>query len=516
MKLERNYEPTPLNDVAIRYKRELGIRADSLDIVAAMHDGMVATVKMDGELNAMHYKTGKATLANNGKRTRTDCPPTKEMVKLMPKLGIRSAVFMGELYAIGEDGGRIPFGDVQHIILKPTEAEEEQMRFAIFDVIQINGRMVRDNYWKRLALVTNLVKGSHYIHPVIAARVDSNLLRDMWQKEVLTKRMEGLVIHSKGRIVKVKVTTPQSVVVIGVVPGKGRTKGSMGSLVVAYMDSNGDFRYAGRVGTGFTDADRKAWWDFMKNNKVDEGKLGGKKTYMVRPIKVIEIASEAINISDREVLTFTNIYSVQSFKKPCGVGSKPRFLRIEEEKQVSRRTVGLGQVPDWEGEDDTRSNPIEIIDLTLLNPGLIKRFVSYMDASPREQQMEAMEAIGLSGEDKINPPLDTAVMTELPFCITPSDPLYGAYTDTVLGPALLEGWSYGASTGAFARGPKREVPIIATGENPPRANILSCPEDGENLVYYGRGHTPAERGVMVYRCPKCNRAYRKRRPGGGD
>jgi bifunctional non-homologous end joining protein LigD len=53
---------------------------------------------------------------------------------------------------------------------------------------------------------------------------------------------------------KVKVRRHQEFVVGGWAQGEGRREGMLGSLLIGYYDK-GDLRYAGRVGTGFTEAE---------------------------------------------------------------------------------------------------------------------------------------------------------------------------------------------------------------------------------------------------------------------
>jgi bifunctional non-homologous end joining protein LigD len=52
---------------------------------------------------------------------------------------------------------------------------------------------------------------------------------------------------------KVKVRPQQEFVVGGWASGEGRRRDTMGSLLIGYHDRDGALRYAGRVGTGFTE-----------------------------------------------------------------------------------------------------------------------------------------------------------------------------------------------------------------------------------------------------------------------
>jgi bifunctional non-homologous end joining protein LigD len=55
--------------------------------------------------------------------------------------------------------------------------------------------------------------------------------------------------------VKVKNIKRQELVVGGWLPGEGSRRGSLGALLVGYHDEAGSLRYAGRVGSGFSDAE---------------------------------------------------------------------------------------------------------------------------------------------------------------------------------------------------------------------------------------------------------------------
>ena len=53
--------------------------------------------------------------------------------------------------------------------------------------------------------------------------------------------------------IKIKNFLDLEVVIVGWTPGAGRREGSVGSLLLAVPDADGRLRYAGKVGTGFTD-----------------------------------------------------------------------------------------------------------------------------------------------------------------------------------------------------------------------------------------------------------------------
>jgi bifunctional non-homologous end joining protein LigD len=72
---------------------------------------------------------------------------------------------------------------------------------------------------------------------------------------------------------KVKVRRHQEVVVGGWLPGEGNRSGRLGALLVGYHDAAGDggpLRFAGRVGTGFSDAELGRLGDRLEALATDE------------------------------------------------------------------------------------------------------------------------------------------------------------------------------------------------------------------------------------------------------
>lgn len=99
----------------------------------------------------------------------------------------------------------------------------------------------------------------HHIYP-LCPDVDLRLLVGRWSCidsadvrslfEQYHPRYEGLVIQADGCHYKVKGEETHDVPVTGVVPGNGKHAGRMGALMTP----------KGKVGTGFTDAEREQVW----------------------------------------------------------------------------------------------------------------------------------------------------------------------------------------------------------------------------------------------------------------
>jgi len=117
----------------------------------------------------------------------------------------------------------------------------------------------------------------------------------------------------------------------------------MGAFLTAFYDGT-NFRYAGKVGTGFTDKERKEWLRWAKDNEV-EGPLSG--IVWVPPVKVIEVGAERVHISEDKSFVFKG--NKWSFGEELKTGKliKGRFIRVRDDKTVTERNLRLEQIPNW-------------------------------------------------------------------------------------------------------------------------------------------------------------------------
>ena len=79
--------------------------------------------------------------------------------------------------------------------------------------------------------------------------------RDLFWEGIVAKKADST--YQPGRRshswIKIKNFRDLEVVIVGWKPGAGRRAGSLGSMLLAVPDADGELRYAGKVGTGFTD-----------------------------------------------------------------------------------------------------------------------------------------------------------------------------------------------------------------------------------------------------------------------
>jgi bifunctional non-homologous end joining protein LigD len=131
----------------------------------------------------------------------------------------------------------------------------------LFDLLWLDGHSLLDlRYDERRAKLLELdLQGATWQTPAHhvgdgAAMLEASRAQGL--EGILAKRLDGT--YAPGRRsqgwVKVKNFRRIDVVVGGWLPGEGRRGGRLGALLIGFYE-DGELRYAGRVGTGFTESE---------------------------------------------------------------------------------------------------------------------------------------------------------------------------------------------------------------------------------------------------------------------
>jgi len=219
--------------------------------------------KWDGVRAIAYVDEGGIRLLSRNDRDVTVSYP--ELRAVGAPLGGRRAVVDGEIVAF-DDGGRPSFGALQqrmHVI-DPSKAErlagQVPVAYLVFDVLFLDDAMTTQApYRERRVLLEGLgLGGDHVAVPPSFDGPGSEVMeasRRQGLEGVVAKRASST--YQPGRRsrewIKVKHARTQEVVVVGWAPGRGRRQGAVGALLLGLPDDGG-ITYAGRVGTGFTDA----------------------------------------------------------------------------------------------------------------------------------------------------------------------------------------------------------------------------------------------------------------------
>ena len=189
-----------------------------------------------------------------------------ELQPLADSIGPTTAVLDGEIVAIDEQG-RSNFQRLQsrmHLRDASTVARvasQVPVTFMIFDLLWFDGHQLTElAYAERRSLLDRLgARGGAWDTPPsgLDGDVAFTTSAQLGFEGVVAKRLESP--YESGRRSqswrKVKHQRRQEFVVGGWVPGQGGRANRIGALLLGVYDVDGALRYAGKVGTGFNDAE---------------------------------------------------------------------------------------------------------------------------------------------------------------------------------------------------------------------------------------------------------------------
>lgn len=223
-------------------------------------------IKWDGVRALVSSEPGRIRIESRNGRDITASYP--ELRALNRALSHHRAILDGEIVAFDEDG-RPSFGRLQQRMHLTNEsqvrrrAQEVPVVLVLFDLLWLDGHsLMHLPYDERRARLEALeLTGPNWQTPA-AHHGDGAALLEATARQGL----EGLIAKRRdspyepgrrsGAWIKVKNVNRQEVVIAGWLPGEGRRASRIGALVVGVHDETdppSPLRYAGRVGTGFTD-----------------------------------------------------------------------------------------------------------------------------------------------------------------------------------------------------------------------------------------------------------------------
>ena len=189
-----------------------------------------------------------------------------EVAELTELLDGHSAVLDGEIVVL-DDHGVTSFSRLQQRMNLAGARDIARMRrempvqYWLFDVLWLDGvSLLRKRYDDRRRVLEALPLSGEVcrVPEQLGGSVEEALqgsVRRKWEG-IVAKRADSQYMPGRRSRTwfKMKNFRTREVVVVGWRPGAGRREGGVGSLLVAVPDGRGGLRYAGKVGTGFTDA----------------------------------------------------------------------------------------------------------------------------------------------------------------------------------------------------------------------------------------------------------------------
>jgi bifunctional non-homologous end joining protein LigD len=214
-----------------------------------------------------------------------------DVAKALAALDLSDTILDGELVAFG------PNGAPSFHALQNTSGP---VSYLVFDVLRLDGTDVtgapysaRRHALEELGLDDGAVRVPPVFEGALTEAVEAS--RELGLEGVVAKRTDSLYRPGKRSAawVKLKHLNAQEAVIVGWRPGSGNRASTLGSLLLAVPDGD-DWRYAGRVGSGFSD---KALKDLQrrlaplarKTPPVDVPRADAKDAEWVRPALVGEV-----------------------------------------------------------------------------------------------------------------------------------------------------------------------------------------------------------------------------------
>jgi bifunctional non-homologous end joining protein LigD len=221
-------------------------------------------LKFDGVRVLAYCEPGRVRLESRNLRDVSSQYPEVTRA-LREALGAREALLDGEVVAF-DDAGRPDFQLLQRRMHLASDAAvrrrmaDTPATYVVFDVLHLDGRSLLDLPYTerrdRLDLIA-LGSGPHLQAPANHrgdGRALLELTRDRGLEGLVAKRLESPYVPGRRsqEWIKVKNVRTTELIVGGWLPGQGGRHGRIGALLVGYH-VDGELRYGGRVGTGFTD-----------------------------------------------------------------------------------------------------------------------------------------------------------------------------------------------------------------------------------------------------------------------
>lgn len=316
--------------------------------------------KMDGEFTALSFQDGEAICLNPGGTVRVNLPWLQEAAECLAAAGIKQALVMGEMYVATESDRRPRVHDVVKVARQPKSEEElRRLRFAAFDIVQVNGEAAPETFDACWQLLIKWFDGGELIHPVeTQAAQDAAGIDKIFYSWVEKEGAEGLVARSDtAGMYKIKPRHNLDAAVIGFTEASDDRQGLLHDLLLAVGRSDGSLHVLSRVGGGFSDDQRRELLSDLKDMTVDSEYTEVNSDHvayqMVAPEWVIEISyldlvSQTTRGApvNRMVLSYDREDTEYRVVRRLPLASviSPQFIRRREDKRVTPSDVRIDQV----------------------------------------------------------------------------------------------------------------------------------------------------------------------------
>lgn len=219
-------------------------------------ESWVHEIKFDGYRFLAHIQKGRVSLITRNGKDWTDKFPGIE--KAFEALPVESAIVDGELVAL-DDQGVSRFQLLQNSL---DGRANPLLAFFAFDLLYLNGYSLKKaSLADRKSQLRNVMQALPSGSPLRFSEHFTESGEDVWEKAcqmglegIISKDLTVTYEEKRSKAwVKVKCSARQEFVIGGFTEPSGSRQG-FGALLVGYYNDQDKLVYAGKVGTGFTDA----------------------------------------------------------------------------------------------------------------------------------------------------------------------------------------------------------------------------------------------------------------------
>jgi len=316
-------------------------------------------IKWDGVRAIAYSQPGRLRLESRNLNDITSRYP--ELARLNRALGSHSAVLDGEIVCF-DANGQPSFRALQHRMHIASEAtakrlaQDAPVTYVVFDLLWLDGHalMGLDYEQRRQQLVALELTGERWQTPdrVIghgAALLEASAAQRL--EGIIAKRLDSR--YEPGRRtdawIKIRNVARQEFVIGGWSPGEGRRRERIGSLLVGVHDGDGALRFAGRVGTGYTDTELDRLAGLLAPLARTESAFtrGGasppRDAVFCEPTLVCEV--EFTEFTHNGQLRHPSYKGLRDDKPAAQVIREPAGCKVCEEQPAEDKQAGLADKP---------------------------------------------------------------------------------------------------------------------------------------------------------------------------
>ena len=252
-------------------------------------------IKLDGYRLLAWIRDGSVTLKTRNDKDWTHRFP--DLARTLSALPVQEAILDGEAVVFTSNGST-SFQELQEAL---SAGDTSATRYCAFDLLWLNGEDLRDlPLEQRKARLARIVPPSSRGMVLFSEDIAEGG-RELFERAKKLK-LEGIVSkrrsepYRSGRgtdWIKVKTALREEFVVGGFTESTAARRG-IGAILIGYFEK-GTFRYAGKVGTGFTDATNARLRERLTAREIDDSPFagpvpGGSRTHWVHPEVAVQIS----------------------------------------------------------------------------------------------------------------------------------------------------------------------------------------------------------------------------------